>query len=92
MKIRSVEAKTDLYKRLRRIEGQTRGLQKMLDEDRDCREVLQQLKAARSALDNATSIFMHKVARQCLLEPDEDDNRDLEEVVDELLTLLVRVK
>ena len=92
MKIRSVEAKTDLYKRLRRIEGQARGLQKMLDDDRDCREVLQQLKAVRSAVDNATGMFMNKVARQCLLEPDEDDQRDPEEVVDELLALFAKVK
>ena len=92
MKIRSIEAKDDLHKRLRRIEGQTRGLQKMLEEDRDCREVLQQLKAVRSAVDNATGIFMHKVARQCLLEPDHNDERDPEEVVDELLELLAKVK
>lgn len=92
MKIRSDEAKTDLYKRLRRIEGQTRGLQKMLDDDRDCREVLQQLKAVRSAVDNATGTFMNKVARQCLLEPDQDDQRGPEEVVDELLALFAKVK
>lgn len=92
MRIRSAEAKTDLHNRLRRIEGQTRGLQKMLDEDRDCREILQQLRAVRSAVDNATGIFMHKVARQCLLEPDLDDERDPEEVVDELLELLAKVK
>ena len=92
MKIRSIEAKGDLYNRLRRIEGQTRGLQKMLDEDRDCREVLQQLKAVRSAVDNATAVFMHKVARQCLLNPDQADERDQEEIVDELLELLAKAK
>ena len=92
MKIQSVEAKDDLHKRLRRIEGQTRGLQKMLDDDRDCNEVLQQLRAVRSAIDNATGVFMHKVARQCLLHPDQNDGRDPEEVVDELLGLLAQVK
>ena len=38
-------------KRLRRIEGQVRGLQKMVDEDRYCVDILTQLAAVRSALD-----------------------------------------
>src|SRR3990172_8258360 len=53
MKI-SPEIKTDLLKRLKRLEGQVRGVQKMLDEDRDCREALQQLAAGRSAAPQAT--------------------------------------
>ena len=39
-----------LLTRLRRIEGQVRGIQKMLKEDRDCMEVVTQVQAARAAL------------------------------------------
>ena len=92
MKIHSAAAKEDLHKRLRRIEGQTRGLQKMLDDDRDCREVLQQLKAVQSAIQNATGVFMHSVARDCLLNPAADDERSPEEIVDELLELMAKAK
>ena len=92
MKIHSAAAKEDLYRRLRRIEGQTRGLQKMLDDDRDCREILQQLRAAQSAIANATGVFMHSVARDCLLNPAVDEDRSQEEIVDELLTLMAKVK
>ncbi len=43
MKIQNQEAKEKLVQRLRRIEGQVRGVQGMLDEERDCREIMQQL-------------------------------------------------
>lgn len=47
----SEEIAGSLVVRLRRIEGQVRGLQRMLDEGRDCTEVVQQLAATRAALD-----------------------------------------
>ena len=49
MKIQSDEVRDNLQRRLRRIEGQVRGVQKMVDDDRDCHEVIQQLSAIRSA-------------------------------------------
>ena len=49
METRSPELKTELSHRLRRIEGQVRGVQRMVDEDRDCPEILQQMTAIRSA-------------------------------------------
>ena len=90
MRVQSVEAKQNLYKRLRRIEGQARGVQKMLDDDRDCREMLQQLKAMQAAIERATSVFMQSVARDCLLNPDAEDERSREEIVDELLGLMAK--
>ena len=42
-------SKEDILKRLRRIEGQVRGVARMVEEDRDCREVIQQLAAIRAA-------------------------------------------
>ncbi|MBI5290252.1 MAG: metal-sensitive transcriptional regulator, partial [Chloroflexi bacterium] len=50
LKIANTAVKEDLQKRLRRIEGQVRGVQKMLDEDRECHEIIQQLAAIRSAV------------------------------------------
>ena len=43
--------KRDLVLRLKRVEGQLRGIQAMIDEGRDCERVTQQLSAARRALD-----------------------------------------
>ena len=92
MRIHSDAAKADLHKRLRRIEGQARGVQKMDDDDRDCHEVLQQLKAMQAALERATGVFMQTVARDCLLNPKFEDGRSREETIDELLELMTKTK
>ncbi len=47
------ERKRALILRLKRVEGQLRGIQKLLDEDADCEKVAQQLAAARKALDKS---------------------------------------
>jgi DNA-binding FrmR family transcriptional regulator len=51
--IRDERHKNDLVVRLRRIEGQLRGIQAMIGEDAECERVTQQLSAARRALDKA---------------------------------------
>ena len=45
-----IDSKDALQKRLRRVEGQVRGLQRMVDEDRYCIEILEQVSAATKAL------------------------------------------
>lgn len=58
----------DIARRLRRIEGQARGIQKMLDERRDCEEMLTQTMAMRSALDQVGARIMEYHLDRCLLE------------------------
>lgn len=86
MRLQSTAVKGDLRVRLRRIEGQVRGLQRLLDEDRDCREIMQQFKAIRAATKNASAVFMRSYANECLLNA--DDLTDQQRVIDELLGLL----
>ena len=88
MKIRNPAVKEDLQKRLKRIEGQLRGVQKMLDEDRECHEVLQQLASVRSAVLGATLVFMKDYASDCLINIDSDDKEKREMLVDDLVSLL----
>ena len=71
MKIQNAEAKEKIVQRLRRIEGQVRGVQNMLDEERDCREIMQQLAAVHSAVQGASRIFLQEYASACLVEMDE---------------------
>lgn len=71
MKIQNQEAKEKLIQRLRRIEGQVRGVQSMLDEERDCREIMQQLAAVHSAMQGASRTFLQEYATACLVEMDE---------------------
>ena len=91
MKVQSDSIKADLQKRLRRIEGQVRGVQRMLDEDRDCHEIVQQLAAIRSAVQGASLVFMREYASDCLMNADKSDKATREILVDDLLGLLGKI-
>jgi DNA-binding FrmR family transcriptional regulator len=56
----------DLIRRLRRIEGQARGIIRMIEDDRDCAEIVTQLAAASRALDRAGFRLVSSSLRQCL--------------------------
>jgi CsoR family transcriptional regulator, copper-sensing transcriptional repressor len=64
--------------RLRRIEGQVRGLQRMLTEDKDCLDILTQLMAVRSGLEQVSLWLLDTHVRDCLLEDVEIDSDRLE--------------
>ncbi len=73
MKIKDPEVKQKLVQRLRRIEGQVRGVVGMLEEERDCREIVQQLAAIHSAVQGTSRVFLQDYASACLLEMDEEE-------------------
>lgn len=58
--------KTDLVKRLKRIEGQARGVQKMVEEDRGCAEILHQLTAINEAVRSVSLLLAEQYAVECL--------------------------
>lgn len=66
-----------VLKRLKRIEGQLRGLQKMVSEERDCESIVTQLAAVRSAIDSTGALvlnnYMHLCFRQTTNENEEAD-------------------
>ncbi len=70
MKIKDPEVKEKLILRLHRIEGQVRGLEGMLEDERDCREIVQQLAAVRSAVQGASRYFLQEYAAACMAEMD----------------------
>jgi DNA-binding FrmR family transcriptional regulator len=55
-----------LLTRLRRIEGQVRGIQKMLEEDRDCMDVVTQVQAARAALTKVEAEVLKRHMESCI--------------------------
>jgi DNA-binding FrmR family transcriptional regulator len=65
----------EITNRLRRIEGQIRGLQRMVDEQRDCEAILTQLMAARAALDRVGLLITENFVKECVLTPDGDLDR-----------------
>lgn len=81
-------SKDQLLARLRRIEGQVRGLQGMLAEDRYCVDVLTQIAAAQAALDKVALGLLDDHARHCVVGADEGDR---EERTAELLNAVGRL-
>lgn len=76
--------KPDLLKRLRRIEGQVRGIQKMIEEDRYCVDILVQISAIKNALQNVAFPLLEVHTKGCVV--DAIANKEGEqEKVDELL-------
>lgn len=60
----------EIDRRLRRVEGQIRGLQRMVERERECEAVLTQLMAARAALDSVALLIVEDHMKQCLASGD----------------------
>ena len=73
--------KKNLIHRLHRIEGQIRGIQKMIQENRDCVDIITQISAALSALENVSLIILEKDIKKYLQQlgtnPVEEESVDL---------------
>lgn len=61
-------SRTDLVRRLKRVEGQVRGLQRMIEEGRSCSEVIMQLAALREALNKVGVAMIVRRVETCLRE------------------------
>lgn len=77
----------DVMLRLKRIEGQVRGIQKMLTNEADCTEIINQVAAVRSAIARVGVIVFESHARECLINMQNDDS---EYDFDEIITLMSR--
>jgi len=83
------QAQKEILSRLRRIEGQARGVQRMIAEDRDCLEILNQLASLRSAAYGASVVLAQQYAVQCMQDVDQDGSPD--EAMRSLVDVLLRV-
>jgi CsoR family transcriptional regulator, copper-sensing transcriptional repressor len=75
-KSKSDISKQTLIKRLKRIEGQIRGIEKMIDEDRDCVDLVIQLAAVRSGIEGIGAIVLNNCMILCL-NKDPNANADI---------------
>src|SRR4051812_22076873 len=85
------DEKDALIKRLRRIEGQTRGLQTMVAEDRWCPDILQQVAAVNAALDKVALGLAAGHVQHCMMEGASGNAERQEEMTDELMQALGRL-
>ena len=79
-------SKDNLIKRLARVEGQVRGVSRMIEEDRYCIDVVTQINAIRAALDKIALGLVDDHVRHCLKDPRRADAR-----ADELMQALGRM-
>lgn len=66
------EITKDVHTRLRRVEGQVRGLQRLVDDGAECREIVTQLAAAQSALDRVGFKLISGALQHCAATPGGD--------------------
>lgn len=84
------EQQDKMIKRLARVEGQLRGVQKLIQEGEDCEKILQQMSASRKALDKAFIEMVSCLVEACVLNPEATATASGEERVAELRSLLSR--
>ena len=87
-KHRSEKETKDLMNRLKRIEGQVRGLQKMLENEAYCPDILVQVSAVNSALNSFSKTLLASHKKSCVIE---DIRNRKDETIDELVETLKKV-
>jgi CsoR family transcriptional regulator, copper-sensing transcriptional repressor len=88
------DSRTEILNRLRRAEGQLRGIQRMIEDGENCLKIGQQFSAVRKALDSTylrmTVCFMAQEL-DARLSPDEQQKEDLSAMMKDMETLLARM-
>ena len=75
--------KSELKQRLKKVSGQVNGIDKMLDDGRYCVDILQQVLAARAALNKIGLIILESHAKSCVVNAIKEDRAD--QSIDELM-------
>jgi DNA-binding FrmR family transcriptional regulator len=92
--LKDQSARTDVLNRLRRAEGQLRGIQRMVEEGENCLKIGQQFSAVRKALDSTylrmTVCFLEQELN-VRMQPDEAQKTDLDAMIKDMETLLARI-
>lgn len=83
----SIDSK--VLNRLKRAEGQLRGVQGMIEQEKSCEEVVTQLTAVRSSIDRIIGIIVAENLRECLSQPDADSQAQAEKI-DKAINLIVK--
>jgi len=76
-----------MLNRLKRVEGQLRGIQRMIIEDKPCKDILLQLSAARKAMQKACIEILKNYVRRCLAESRSPDMDEMERLIGTLIDI-----
>lgn len=84
-----MEYNDKMKNRVKRVEGQVKAILRMMEEGKDCRELVVQLSAARNALDRTIGLVVSTNLEQCVREQIEK-GEDTEPLIQEAVNLLVK--
>jgi DNA-binding FrmR family transcriptional regulator len=84
-----MEYDQDLTLRLKKVEGQIRGIQKMLEDNRDCMDVIQQLQAVKSAINSINQLIIKQYLNKCI---NDGSIYSGQEKINELLKILTWIE
>jgi DNA-binding FrmR family transcriptional regulator len=82
------QAKEDIIKRLNRIEGQVKGIHRMVEEDKFCVDILIQIAAIRAAINKVGGLILENHSKCCIKNALRDENS--EERLDELIEIILK--
>ena len=82
--------KRDILMRLNKIEGQVKGIQRMIESDKQCGDVLTQISAVRAATNKVGILLLERYSKNCILNSINSKEKSNEEVLDEFLTTVKR--
>lgn len=80
----------NIIRRLKNIEGQARGLQRMVEEDQYCIDILTQISAVRSALNSVGMKVLRRHIDTCVSEAIQNGGASKDQMIDELMAILSR--
>lgn len=86
-----ISSKDEYLKRLRRVEGQIRGLQRMVEDDTYCIDILTQVSAATKALESVALGLLDDHLRHCVAEAVEDGEGELDNKISEASDAIARL-
>lgn len=81
--------KKKISNRLKRTEGQIRGILKMIDEEKECIDIVTQLSAVRSSIDRVMGLVVAENFKKCLEEPNENPELQ-EEKIEQAIQLIIK--
>lgn len=84
-----MEYNAQMKNRMKRIEGQVKGLLRMMEEQKDCRDVVTQMSAVRSALDRTAALIVSTNLEQCIRD-EKQAGESSEDLIKEAVNLLVK--
>ncbi|MEQ6375555.1 metal-sensitive transcriptional regulator [Bacillaceae bacterium S4-13-56] len=84
-----MEYNTQVKNRVKRMEGQLRGILNMMEEEKECKDVITQLSAVRSALDRTIGVVVSSNLVNCMIDSKGNDAKT-DELIKEAVNLLVK--